>query len=124
MKLDRQEIVGVVAAIDAWFSMNHEDRLLEHDRRMSAIRQTLAGVSNVRAAVVQEVRFWGSSLHVVIATDVLGKSARQVADELDAGSPRIWVRIEGDDTIIMRPRTLYEGEESIVGERLRRVLGG
>ena len=122
MKLDRQEVVGVVAALDGWFSMNHEDRFLAYDRRMSAIQQGIAGVLNVRARVVEHKRFFGSTLHVVMDTGALGRTAQQAADELEAGSPRVLVGVEGDDTLTVNVHTLNEGDEKIIADRLKDVL--
>ena len=121
MKLDRQEIVGAVAALDRWFSMNHEDRFLEYERKASAIQKAVAGVSKATAKLVENNRFWGSTLHVVV-DPALGKTAQQVSDELDAGAPRIWVGVQGNDTITMNMHTLNDGEENIIAERLTQIL--
>ena len=121
MKLDRQEIVGAVAALDRWFSMNHEDRFLEYERKASAIQQAMAGVSKAKAQLVEHNRFWGSTLHVVV-DPALGKTAQQVSDELDAGVPRIWVGVQGNDTITMNMHTLNDGEENVIAERLTQIL--
>ena len=124
MKLDRQEIVGVVAALDEWFTMNHEDRFLEYDRRLTTIRQALTGVPDVKASVVETNRFFGISLHVVADPITVGKTAQQIAEELDAGNPRIWVQTDGNDTLLINAHTLNEGEENIIADRLRRVFTG
>ena len=121
MKLDRQEIVGAVAALDRWFSMNHEDRFLEYERKASAIQKAMAGVSKAKAQLVENNRFWGSTLHVVV-DPALGKTAQQVSDELDAGTPRIWVGVQGNDTITMNMHTLNDGEQDIIAERLTQIL--
>ena len=123
MKLDRQEIVGVAVALDLWFSMNHEDRILDYHRRMSDIQRGLAGVPNVSTKVVQNQRFYESSLLVVIDPKA-GKTAQQVADELDAGNPRVWVGVQGDDTIIINAHVFNEGDQHIVAERLSDALAG
>ena len=123
MKLDRQEIVGVAVALDLWFSMNHEDRILDYHRRMSDIQRGLAGVPNVSTNVVQNQRFYESSLLVVIDPKA-GKTAQQVADELDAGNPRVWVGVQGDDTIIINAHVFNEGDQHIIAERLRDALAG
>ena len=122
MKLDRQEVVGVVAALDQWFSMNHEDRFLEQDRRMTRIQSSLQGMSNARAEVVRHKRFFGSTLNIVLDTAALRKNARQVSDELDAGDPRIWVNVEGEDTLALNVHVLNEGEEEEVASRLQELL--
>jgi L-seryl-tRNA(Ser) seleniumtransferase len=124
MKLDRQEIVGVVSALDAWFSMNHEDRLLEYDRRMSTIQEGLQGLESVQPRVVDNRRFWATTLHVDFDPAKVGKNAQQVADELDAGNPRIWVGVQGEGTLTMNVHTLNEDEEATIADRLRELLSG
>ena len=124
MKLDRQEIVGVVSALDAWFSMNHEDRLIEYDQRMSTIQQGLRGLESVQTKVVDNRRFWATTLHIDFDPQTVGKTAQQVEDELDQGNPRIWVYTEGDGTITMNVHTLNEGEQDIITDRLRELLSG
>ena len=130
MKLDRQEIVGVAAALDLWFSMNHEDRILDYHRRMSDIQRGLAGVPNVSTNVVPSQWFFESSLLVVIDPKA-GKTAQQVAQELNAGTPRVSVGVRsglyptlGDDTIIINAHVFNEGDQHIIAERLRDVLAG
>ena len=51
-------------------------------------------------------------------------TAEQVAADLDAGNPRIWVYTEGDGTISLNVHTLNEGEEAIIADRLRDLLSG
>ena len=124
MKLDRQEIVGVVSALDTWFSMNHEDRFMEYDRRMSSIQQGLRGLESIQTKIVDNQRFWATTLHIDFNPAKVGKTAQQVADELDEGNPRIWLYTEGEGTLMMNVHTLNEGEETIITDRLRELLSG
>ena len=124
MKLERQEIVGVVAALDRWFSINHEDRFQGYDRSMSNIQQGLRGISHVQLEVVPNQKFFGSSLNIVVDRASAGKSAQQVADELSAGSPRVWVGLEGDDRLVVNVHNLNEGDEDIIIDRLKDILAG
>ena len=124
MKVDRQEIVGLVVGLEEWFSMDHEARFREYDAKFDAIKQGLQGVSSVqKAEVVRTTRPPGVTLHVVIDSEVLGKRARDVMDELQKGEPRIRILAEGDDTLNINVHTLRDGEEQIVAQRLRQVLG-
>jgi seryl-tRNA(Sec) selenium transferase len=123
LKVDRQDVMAVVTALDAWFSMNHEDRLMENDRRLSGIRAKLQGIPGVTATVDQRKRYWGFTLLLKIGPDA-GKTAAQVVKELDEGTPRILVETEGDDTVTVVAHTLNEGEEDIVADRLIEVLSG
>ena len=124
MKLDKQEIVGVVTAVEQWFVMNHEDRISGYAERLSPIRDSLQGVAGVGSDLEQVDQYYVTALQVKIDTETVGKTAQEVANELDAGSPRIWVSVVGDDTISLTSHALNEGENIVVAERLRTALGG
>ena len=121
MKVDRQDVIGVVAALDAWFSTNHEDRLLAIDETLSGMRRGLVGLDGVEPTVERHNRFWGATLNVVVDPEATGKSAEQVARELEQGSPPILVAVEGE-ALAINAHTLNEGEDRVVVERLREVL--
>lgn len=124
MKLDRQEIIGLVTALEAWFAMDHEKRWLEYTAKYSVIEQKLAGNSKVREikAVRNKSHYMGA-LHVALNKEALGKNAQQVAKELDEGTPCIKVGTSGEDTITINVYTLNEGEEQIIADRLKQILG-
>ena len=129
MKLDRQEIIGVVTALEAWFSMNHEDRLLGYDRKLEFIQRGLKGLLHVETKVdydtdyhYQPVGFIGPALRVIVDTKALRKSLGQINKELAEGDPRIWVNTHGDDTLGIHVHTLFDGEENILVDSLRSVL--
>ena len=47
MKIDRHEIIGVVTAIEDWFTMDHEERILEYEARFATIDDALGDVEGV-----------------------------------------------------------------------------
>ncbi len=122
MKVDRQEIIGLVAALDAWFDMDHEKRSQEQDRRYATIAQKLAGIENVSTKVVPGRGHSLSSLRVTFNPEALGKDAKQVVKELNAGNPRIRVAAHGNEALGINAYTLNEGEEHIVASTLRDLL--
>ncbi len=122
-KLDRQEIAGVVAAFDEWFAMDHETRFSEYDEKIAILQKGLQGTLHLRGTeVIRTSRHPGVTLHVILDSEALGKSAQEVADELYAGNPRIRVLREGNDTLNINVHTLNDGEEQIVADRLRDLL--
>ena len=124
MKIDRQEIVGVVTAVDDWFTMNHEDRILAYEKRFATIVARVEGIPGVRTKRVEIPHYVPYMLHVIIDAGVIGKSADQVRAEMDSGSPRIWVGEKGDDTMTVVVNTMNEGEDAVVAERLAEALTG
>lgn len=124
MKLDKQEVVGVVTAVERWLTINHEDRLLVFEERLESMRQELGGTPGVEAEIEKVPLYFGSHLSVTIDADVVGKTAQDIADELDSGSPRIAVSVVDDRTLTATSHALNEGEELIVAERIRTAAGG
>ena len=124
MKLDKQEVVAVVTAVELWLKMNHEDRLLVYEERLDTARQILAGTPGLRLEIENVPQYYGSSLNVTVDPRVVGKTAQDIADELDGGNPRIWVMMADDRTFEVNAHALNEGEEVIVAERIRAVAGG
>ena len=123
-KLDKQEIIGVVTAIEQWFTMNHEDRLIGYEETLATMQSELAGTPNVESKLEQVDQYFGVTLNVTFDADALGKTAEEVAAELDAGTPRIAVSAPDDGTIAVNAHALNEGEGLIVAEHLRMALGG
>ena len=137
MKMDRQEIVAVYAALREWLTMNHEDRFASYEVRMDTIRAELRGIDGI---VILDPEQWpqhrpdGSSYPVqeryedlMIGVDPAkaGKTASDVAAELQAGNPSIWLRqdqSEDKDYFKIRMPTLKEGGEKLIARRLREIL--
>ena len=123
-KVDRQEIMGLVAAIDAWLTMDHEARLVGYGAKFSVIEDGLRGVDSVKStAVVNNSSFWALGLHVSLDTQALGKTAEQVAAELLDGSPRVRVDAVDDTTLRVCVHNLNEGEDQIVASQMASALG-
>ena len=124
MKVNKEEMVGMLAALELYLATDHAAELRDFEARADAIRAAAAEVAGVKADVfvpevanhVPHVRIsWDAAQHRLTAADVVGK--------LRAGEPSIGTRSEGDALIVgvwmMRP-----GEEKIVARRLRDVLQG
>ena len=123
MKIDRHEIIGVVTAVEDWFTMDHEERLLEYESRFAVIvdaLQDLDGISMRRTEIPYYVPYM---LYIDVDESIVGKTADDVRAELDAGSPRIWVGAE-DGSVRVVVNCMTDEETAFVSERLRDVLGG
>jgi L-seryl-tRNA(Ser) seleniumtransferase len=126
MKVDRQEIIGVVTALEDWFTMNHEDRIFGYETRFESIVAEVESIYGVTTQRVEHPHYVPYVLNVVFDSEVLGKTAEQVRAELDACNPRIWVGASisgGKETINIVVHTMNEGEAEIVAKRLANSLG-
>ena len=123
MKIDRHEIIGVVTAIEDWFTMDHEERILEYEARFAVIDDALGDVDGVSTRRIEVPHYVPYMMLVDVDESVVGKTAEQVRVELDNGSPRIWVGAE-DSSLRVVVNCMTDDETGVVAERLREALGG
>jgi L-seryl-tRNA(Ser) seleniumtransferase len=119
-KIDRQEIVGAVAAVRRWVTLNHEERLADAERMTRTIMTPLQGIPGVNVSFINNVvGHMPYGFHLEVDEEIAGLSAYDVVDRLKAGDPPIWTRVrEGESWITIHVFGLKEGEDLIVGERI------
>jgi uncharacterized pyridoxal phosphate-dependent enzyme len=122
MKVNKEEMLGMLAAVELYVKTDHDRERLEFDKRAEVIRKAAAGVAGVTAEVfVPEIA--NHVPHIRISWDPASKgmTAASVVQALRDGDPSIGTRSEGDALVVgvwmMRP-----GEETIVAKRLRQVM--
>jgi L-seryl-tRNA(Ser) seleniumtransferase len=122
MKVNKEEIVGMLVALETYLKKDHAREQSDFERRADVIRSAAAAVPGVTAEVfVPEVA--NHVPHVRISWDAAARriTAEGVVKALRDGEPSIGTRSEGDALVVgvwmMRP-----GEEKIVAKRLRQVL--
>ena len=124
-KIDRQEIVGVVAAVKRWMTMNHEERLADAEGQSQTIIQALSGIDSVRAEMIDNVighQPFGVRIEVDAAR--AGLTARDMVDRLKQGTPSIWTRVrDGEEWMDVHVFGLADGEAEIVGDRMAALFG-
>ena len=124
-KVDRQEMVGVVAAVRRWMTMNHEERLADTEIKCRTMMTPLQGIPGVTVEISDNIighQPYGVTMEIDSA--VTGMSAQDVVDRLKAGDPPIWTRVrEGDTGIVLHAFGLNDGEDKIVGERIAELFG-
>ena len=123
-KVDRQEMVGVVAAVRRWMTMNHEERLADTEAKCRNMLAPLQGIPGVDAELIDNIighQPYGVTLEV--DSTITGISCHDIVHRLTAGDPPIWTRVrEGDSGIILHAFGLNDGEDKVVGERIAALL--
>ena len=123
MKVDRQEVVAVYAALKAWLTMNHEDRIAGYESRAAALAPALSALNGVSCEELREGGY-PTGLTVIVDADAAGMSGADVVDALRNGDPAIWVREnDSEDRFSIRMITLPERHDSAIADRLRQILG-
>ena len=124
-KIDRQEIVGVVAAVRRWFTMNHEERLADVEQQCLNVMEPLKRVPGLKVEMGDNViGHQPFGVYIEVDSTIAGMTALDIVDKLKAGDPPVWTRVrDGEDFIIIHGFGLNEGEDKIVGERIAALFG-
>jgi uncharacterized pyridoxal phosphate-dependent enzyme len=123
MKVNKEEMLGMLAAIERFIKLDHVALDKEYQRRAEVILKAVSSVKGVTASVtVPEVANHVPHVQIKLDTAVTGITGSEVSKRLREGTPSIGVR-PGDELLVgvwmMKP-----GEEKIVASRLRDVLSG
>jgi L-seryl-tRNA(Ser) seleniumtransferase len=122
MKVNKEEMLGLLAAVERYLAKDHVAEQREFDARAEVIRSGVASLPGVKAErFVPDVANHVPHLRISWDPTAKGLTATDAVNRLRAGEPSIGTRSEGDALVIgvwmMRP-----GEEKIVAQRLREVL--
>ena len=121
MKIDRHEIIGVVTAIEDWFTMDHEERILEYEARFADIAEAVQELEGVATRRIEIHHYVPYVMDLDVDESIVGKSAVDVRAELDSGNPRIWVdAVDGSLRVVVNCMT--DEETRVVADRLRQAL--
>jgi L-seryl-tRNA(Ser) seleniumtransferase len=121
-KLDRQEIVCAVVAVEEWLATDHERRLAELERRLEVISRALANLSGVSIELIRQRGPLPRVLHVRVDPAKARRPADEVVRLLKHGSPMIYVNVAPDTLIVNAEPLRNAGEVDAVAERLRALL--
>src|SRR5207248_724912 len=101
LKVNKEEMVGMLAALERYVALDHAVELREFEKRAETIRGSASAVSGVKAEVfVPEVA--NHVPHVRVSWDAAGKgiTPAEAVRTLRDGEPSIGTRSEGDALVI------------------------
>ncbi len=136
MKVCKEEITGLVKAVELYVQRDHKREALVWDRRVARVLDQLVGLPHVRAVRQLPYGVGQQIPHVALTWDVtaVGLTYGAFVKALRDSRPRITVQYihpsvyDGGkfsfSEIRIHPHTLREGEEVVVAERVRELLGG
>lgn len=134
MKVAKEQIVGMVAAVDWVLEQNDERNQAEYTRRAETIIRAVKDVPTMKTEIfVPEIA--NHVPHLILAYDpqVVGITPKQVQDRLRAQPPQIELNPatgasgrlgthSNENTIVVGTWMMLPGEAEIVGRRLHEVL--
>lgn len=126
MKVGKEEMLGLLAAVERYLALDHEARASQMEEIVTGWCAELNRLPGVRAqrAFPSEARQPTPRAQVHIDAAAVGRSRDEVAQGLLDRRPAVSVASGRDDTLLLNPMTLEEGEDEIVLARLLEELGG
>jgi len=122
MKVNKEEMVGMLAALELFVRKDHAAEEREFERRAEEIRKAAASVAGIHAEIfVPEVANHVPHVRVSWGGAPNGSRAAGIVRALQAGEPSIAIRSEGE-TLVIGVWMMQSGEEKIVARRLREEL--
>jgi len=121
MKVNKEEMLGLLVALQIFVEKDHAREHREYDRRAELIRTSAVSAPGVTAEVfVPEVA--NNVPHIRITWDGADeKAAAAVVKAMKDGEPSIGIRSEGK-ALVLGVWMMQPGEDKIVAKRLRQVL--
>jgi len=124
LKVSKEEIVGLLTALEIWVNRDHDADLRDARRRTDRVVETLADLPGVHA----EHRFPDHvgrpyPTAVVRLDPETGLTGAKVVEAMLAGDPSIAIMTSGDPQVVrVDVRVLGDDEAEQVAKRLREVL--
>ena len=124
-KVDRQEMMGAVAAVQRWFSLDHEARLAAAEQGSLAIMRPLRGLDGVHTELITNiVAHQPFGVSVSVDEDVVGFNNEELVIRLKKLDPPVWTRTQDNAPLTIHVFGLNPGEPQLVGESIARVVRG
>jgi L-seryl-tRNA(Ser) seleniumtransferase len=121
-KLDRQEIVCAVVAVEEWLTMDHDRRLVEAERRIGLISRGIERAPGVSLELLRRPGAGPRALQITVDPGAAKRTAEDVVKALRDGDPSIWVNSR-PGVILVNPEPLRtDGDVDLVARRLRELL--
>ena len=122
MKAGKEEIMGLLAAVEQWVVRDHTAEWREWERRLAVIADTVEKFPSVATQVNQPGRSnVAPNLAVRWDREKLAISGHELARQLSVGQPRIEIPAH-ENGFGINPYMMEPGEEDMVARRVREVL--
>jgi L-seryl-tRNA(Ser) seleniumtransferase len=122
MKVNKEELVGMLAALERFVHLDHAAEQREFQRRAEAIRTSALAVGGVKAEIfVPPVANHVPHVRVTWDDRSSRRTAAEIVRAMQNGQPSIAIRSE-EEALVVGVWMMQPGDEKIVARRLRQEL--
>jgi len=125
MKVGKEELVGLMVAVRRYLDLDHGKLMETYENQVRYVVDELAGLPHVTVhrSFPSEAGQPMPRAEIILDQDGLGMTRDQVLTRLREGEPSIALAPSGLNALFVNPQTLQPGQERVVVQRLKEVLG-
>jgi len=126
LKVGKEELVGLLAALDAFLEEDHDALATEWRERAESVAAALDPLDGLSTTIEAGAKSVAPTVSVTVDAEEAGTSAADLVLALRREDPRVFVGADGvdDGTFAVSPMCLTDEEAEYVVERLRATLSG
>ncbi len=124
MKVSREEIFAFIKALEIYLNRDHEADAAAWEEKLRHVEGVLASLPHVTMTRSEPQETYAVPQLEITIDPVSGLTGEEAVGALIDGTPRIAVLERGENGFYINPHNLQDGQERIVAERCRAVLGG
>jgi uncharacterized pyridoxal phosphate-dependent enzyme len=122
-KVGKEEIAGLLKALDVYAHRDVEAQLKEDSRKVTFIADSLKRLAGVKVEVIHDqARPEIRRVQVTVDEKTIGLSCDEIRKKLADGNPGIILRPSRGNTLLVDVRQQRVGDELIVAKRMREIL--
>jgi L-seryl-tRNA(Ser) seleniumtransferase len=125
MKVNKEEYLGMMVAIEQYVKMDHAAEWREWEKRVKVVADSVGPIHGVKTeAFVPEIANAVPHLRITWDSGAVKITAAEAVKRLREGDPSIELRPGASDALEVAVWMLQPGEAQIVAKRIREVLKG
>jgi uncharacterized pyridoxal phosphate-dependent enzyme len=123
MKVGKEEVMGMLAAVEAWASRNHDAEWKQWEGWLETVRRSVANVPGVTTSKVMPSgpSNYAPQLRISFDPQQAGATGDEMAAALLSGEPRVILHSDARSLTVM-PYMMMPGDDRIAAEKIAAVL--
>ncbi|HSB17501.1 MAG TPA: aminotransferase class V-fold PLP-dependent enzyme [Bryobacteraceae bacterium] len=123
MKVNKEELLAMLAAVERYVKMDHKAEWREWERRAKIVSDSIASIPTIQTETkIPEIANQVPHLHIRWDTNVVKISVLDVVKQLREGDPAIEPGPGSREDLIIGVWMMQKGDAQIVARRIRQIL--
>jgi L-seryl-tRNA(Ser) seleniumtransferase len=124
MKVGKEELVGLMAAVRWYLDLDHEELMASYERQVQYVIDAFSGHphASARRSFPSEAGQPMPRAEIVLDEQGLGITRDEVLTLLRGGDPGIALAAAGESGVYVNPQTLKPGQVETIVARIKQIL--